>query len=479
MAGMATTSVRLAAAPKPVAKPPKPPKPPPARGGRATYGQLTNVQKQRVQKADAKTTDPLANFSFPNAGITQGDLDRILGSSSRTVANEYAKNPLAPPSTYNNSLELQNHLSTDLLSAIGAAATYSQGLTTGLSDWIQNNVGSVQQGTQQAATAAGAPAVPAYTSAAAVASPLRGMGTSQTQALNAQAAAVPGLNAQYLAAVQAQAAQSLKDYNTAAGQRSTDVLKGTQDLYQFGVDRLSTSRQHIVDAAIAEYTALTQAGLKEADARRQAILDAQKAINDSRALDISQQNANAHTVSAKASATRAGKGPAKKTLTPGQVATRDKDAATSALKVYNTAIAPGSVTQYQRTVKFTYDGGKNTPSNPLIPGGGTGGPPTATHTFTVPVSDENYPGLAQQFAQFAHDNRDIYKNARIVDPGKATGITTTAPAGPGRGTNWQRALDTYTAALISLKKPGESQQAFRSRMAKRMESIIPRPKAKK
>lgn len=418
---------------------------------------------------------PVSQSMFPSSDVTSGEMARLLQSSKNQVSQIYGASPLPNLQTYQQPfIDAANHeakLGTDMLAAIGGAAQSNQGLTDGMTQWIQQNIGGAAQQAQAAAGPGNMP-TPQYTTAAASALPIQSMGTSQTQYLNSLAPYVAGSSQQYQRNITTQQAKALQDYNAAVQDRSSSQIKDTQDLYQTNLKSMQAVRQNVTKNAIAEYIALTTAGMKADAATEKVRKDTADILRDIRAGDINQQNADAHTVSSAASDYRA-HNPATSTTSTGKAGKSLQAALKAANSEYNKSLGTATpVQRYQRTVKITYQG-----TNSLT--GNTN--PTTTATFTVDTSDPNDPGIKAQFAAWKKANPK-YAGASITDSGKAT--ATTVPGAmshnyPGLGTNWQNALTVFAQQMAGTKKPGETPQQFRSRMAKIYEGYKPRPKAKK
>lgn len=448
----------------------------PSRGGQALPvtkrksrgGQATPPKKSGKPGAPA--------VYFPSAEVSAADMARILRQSQSSVNASYKAVPMPSLATYQqpfvDAANREAKLGGDMLAAIGGAAQYSQGLTGGLSSWIQANVGNAQQ-SAQSSIAGNAPQVPAYTSAAATALPIQSMGTSQTQYLNALAPYVAGSSQQYQRDITTAQNKALGEYNTAQTTRNTEQTQAVQDLYKQNLDTLTTSRQNVTKNAIAEYIALTSAGMKAKDAAEKVRVDTAKIIADERKGDIDAQRADATTRNASTNAYKATHPSTSSSSNPNDPSSSNSvQARKEALKAYNTKLGTDSnVSGYQRTVKFSY----------IQPASGVLGSPTAKSVdITIPAAtqDPNDPAFKRAVAAWIRNNSGRYPSAKLISPGNAKAQTTpgvTVHYGPGKGTNWQDAVTAYAARFAP--NPGESQAQFRKRMAAAVEKFLPRPKA--
>lgn len=408
---------------------------------------------------------------FPSAEVTSGDMARLMRNSTASVNRTYDASPMPALQTYQqpfiDAANRESKLGNDMLAAIGASAQYSQGLTSGLSSWIQQNVGTAQQ-SAQSTIGSGAPAVPAYTTAAATALPTQSMGTSQTQYLNALAPYVAGSAQQYQRDITTAGTKALGEYNTAVQERSGERTKTINDLYETNLKVLQTSRQNVTKNAIAEYIALVTGGMKAKDAAEKVRVDTAKILHDLRANEIAQQRADAGTTNAATNAYKAAH-PSTGSGGTGNETQARKDA----LKSYRTKLGTDSdVVGYQREVKFSY----------VAPASGVlGAPTTKTVSISIPAAtqDPNDPSFKRAVAAWIRNNNGRYPSARLTSTGtpvaqKTPGVT--IHYGPGLGTNWQNAVTAYAAHFAP--NPGESAAAFRKRMAAAVAIFLPRPKAK-
>lgn len=411
---------------------------------------------------------------FPSSDLTAQEMARILGGARTQVNQTYAASPLPSLQTYQQPfIDAANHeakLGNDMLAAIGSAATYSAGQTQGMSDWIQQNIGGAAQQAQAAAGPGNNP-VPQYTTAAQSALPIQSMGTSQTQYLNALAPYVAGSAQGYQRQITTQQNAALKDYNQAVADRSSSKIKDTQDLYQTNLKSAVDVRQNVTKNAIAEYIALTSAGMKADAAAEKVRKDTADILRDIRAGDIAQQNADAHDVTAAASDYRAHH-PSSSSTTPGdKYGKLLSGALAKASKAYGTKLGNDTPLQnYTRQIKVTYTG----------QGFGGSSNPNTTFTATVNTTDPNDPEIQKQFAAWKAQHPE-FPGASMTDRGSPVSHTVPGAVSknyPGLGTNWQNGLTAFAAAMASQKKPNETPQQFRSRMAAIYAGYQPRPKGK-
>lgn len=442
------------------------------RGGQA----LPVPKKPKIKKTKAA---PGSSY-FPSTDVSAGDMARLMQSSRNQVNTAYKANPLPGLNTYQqpfiDAATREQKLGNDMLAAIGGASQYSQGLTSGLSDWIQQNVGVAQGQAAAAGSGVGAPTVAPYTSAAATAAPIQSYGTSQSQYLNSLAPYVAGSAQQYQADITKAQQKALQDYSTAQQSRASDVASAITDTYDKNLSALTTSRNNTAKNAIAEYIALTSAGMKAKDAAEKVRVDTANILKGQRSGDISQQNADANSSRAatdKYKALHPNKTSAStKPLTASQKLSQTTQARKDALKAYGTKVGTdSSVTGYDRQVTFSY----------IQPASGVlGAPKTAKVTIPLPsaTQDPNDPSFQKAVARWIAANGSRYPQAKLI--GSTTGTPQKTPGvtihyGAGKGTNWQNALTAYATHFSP--KAGETAQAFRSRMAKQLETFLPRPKA--
>lgn len=457
-------------APRPVPKPTTKPK-----VKRITQIPASHAGRVQPKKASKpKTTTPAAPQSyFPDASVTAQDMARLLTQSRQSVSDTYKASPMPALATYQqpfiDAATREAKLGTDMLAAIGGSAQYSQGLTTGLSDWIQKNVGIAQgQAGAAAGPSAGTPAP--YTTAAQTAVPIQSFGSSQTQYLNALAPYVAGSAQQYQQNITKAQNDSLQDYRTAEQTRNSDMTKAVDDTYQSNLKSLTDSRDNVTKNAIAEYIALTSAGMKAKDAAEKVRVDTAKIINDERMADISQQNADSSTTRAGAYATGQSTTGGTKPLTTAQKAQAKKDALTAFGKTLQTK---QPLKTYTREVTITY-------TAPSATAFGSPTKKTTKMTVNVPTQDPNDPEILKQFNVWKQKFGNQFAGASLTNRGTPSGQTVdgaTTLVGPGKGTNWQNAVTAYSAYFEP--QPGESTASFRKRMAAAVEAFLPRPKAKK
>lgn len=446
---------------------------PAARGAQAKQVNL-GVPYKPPGSSSQVTPQSAASYFGNSAAVTPADMARTLAQSRSQVNASYAQSPLPGTSTYIqpfvDAATREQKLGTDMLNAIGGSAQYAQGLTSGLSDWIKQNVGVAQGQAAAAGAGIGAPAAAPYTSAGASAAPVESFGTSQAGALNALAPYVASQTGAYQQNVGKAEQSALQDYGTAVQKRNSDIATATSTTYGKNLSALETSRNNVSRNAIAEYIALTSAGMKAKDAAEKVRTDTASIVAKSRGLDIQQQNADTNKYKALHPTTGANK-----PLTASQIATRQTSARKDALRAYGRAPAgstTSNVTGYDRTVKFTY----TKPASGLV--GGAPTQSTVTATIPAPTQDPNDPQLKRAVATYIAAHRAQYPGLTFASvnsgtPQKTPGVT--IHYGPGKGTNWQNALSAYAAHFTA--NPGETPQQFRSRMAKQLASFLPRPKA--
>lgn len=454
----------------------------PARGDQALGGATPAIVRQRSNAAFKKkypgkkkgSGTPGSSSMFPDTSVSSRDMAAILRNAKSSASSIYNTVPLPKLATYQQPfIDAANHeakLGQDMLAAIGGAAQYSQGLTSGLSSWLQQNVGTAAQ---EAQSAGGGTAVPSYTTAAQAAVPVQSYGTSQTQYLNSLAPYVAGSSQEYQRNITKQQALALRDYNEATQTRQSDVAKSVQDLYDKNLSTLTTSRQNVAKNAIAEYIALTAAGMKADAATEKVRVDTARIIADQRSGDIAQQNADASSSRASTAAWKA-KHPTVSAAAAGKAGTALQKALKAANSEYKKPLGkPSPLQNFTRQVKISYDQPGSYGSAPTVK--------TATATWTVPTGDPNDPEITRQFnawkAKFPG-----FTSPRLTDKGSP--IARTVPGAsiknyPGQGTNWQNALTVFVQQMAATKKPSETPQQFRSRMAKLYAGYQPRPKAKK